>query len=343
MKNLFYCLFLSCLFLFYSCGKEAFPEEIEWIASPTELVYVNEDSYTVVTDDGVLVVMDRDKFISFMDLDNPNTLGQFFFSMMLPESGTLESPSFMFYHDNKLWFMGTDTLYVYPSKPTSSQPLRKIVFENIYQPRDFTLNSSTLYSIGKTDINGVNVPFKADLSDLWNPIYDNSVYVATTSSYQGVSYEAIRPKFVHNGSVFSKSTYGITITDGNNLNVTNYINIPDCEFDLVGNYLFIKSGKYIHLYDVADPLNPKLLDLKYHTIQNMAISKDLQKWFVTTGGKLRVFDISDPTTIKPDKIYSFDGLFYNNMLGSIEVYNDLIILTSGLAISKKLVIGRLKS
>lgn len=341
MKYINYFIIICCVITLSSCSKEAFPKEIDWIVGPEEPIYVLDDSYSVITDDGVLVVMDRDKFIRFMDLENQNTLGQFFFSMTLPDSYSQEFFSSMFYHDNKLWFMGTDTLYVYPSKPTSPTPLRKIVFSNIYKPREFTLNSTTVFAVGRITPEGINVPFKADLSDLWNPIYDNTVYVASTNSYQGVSYESIRPKFVHNGSVFSKSEYGISITDENTQNITNYINIPDCKFELVGNYLFIIGGKYIHIYNVEDPLNPQLLDLKFYQGSHMAFSDDLTKWFVYDMEKIRVFDISDPTNIKLEKIYSLKGFFYDGVIGSIEVHKDLIIFTSGLSISKKLIIGRI--
>lgn len=334
--------FFCCLVLLSSCSKETFPKDIDWITSPENPIHVLDDSYSVVTDDGVLVVMDRDDNINFMDLENQSTLGQFFFTMKLPGH---ESPVFfssMFYFDNKLWFMGTDTLYVYPSKPTSSKSLRKIVFENIYKPKQFTLNSTTLYSTGLLTPDGIAFPFKADLSDLWNPIYENSVFLATTESHQGLPYESVIPRFVHNGSVFSKSVYGITILDANTLDVTNYINVTDCNFELVGDYLFLTGGAYIHIYDVSDPLNPKLLDLKFHTCLHMSIAKDLTKWYVSNGDRIRVFDITDPSNIKLEKIYSYKDVIYNYPLGSMEVHKDMVILSSAVSSYKKMFIGRLK-
>lgn len=342
MKYLNYFLILCCLFTIYSCNKETFSTEIDWIVTPEEKMYVQDDYYSVITDDGVLVIMDRENKIRFMDVENQNTLGQFFFSISLPVVNPQEYFECMFYHDNKLWFIGADTLYVYPSRPTNQKPLRKIVFENIYQPRYFALNSTTLYSTGKTSLAGIHVPFKADLSDLWNPIYEDSVYYASTNSYQGVPYESITPRFVHNGSVFSNSEYGISITDANTLSVTNYINIPNCNFELVGDYLFITEGGNIHIYDVVDPKNPKILDVKSYSGNNMAISKDLKKWLVYNGEKIRKFDISDPTDIKLEKVYTIEGQFHDGLLGSMEIHNDLIFLTSGVLVSKKLIIGRLK-
>ncbi len=343
MKELSYLAIFTIVLLLTACGKETIPTNVELIAQTEIGHYVIDDYRTVVTDDGTLVIMDVNHLISFYDIQNQSPIGQPFFTFSLPGVNPASFISSMFHFDNKLWFMGTDTLYVYPSKPVIGQkPLRKITFENITAPRDFTLNNEILISNGIPLGEGLSKPFKADLSNLWNSEYENQVYIAPTMPYQGSSYETIIPRNIHNGFVFSNSAYGITICNMADLSVNNHLDLSDqAEFQIIEDKLFVISPGHIFLFDVSNPAEPKLLDSKNYSGLNMTISMEKKKLLVHSADeKIRSIDFSDPSELKLDRVYSIKGVF--SMLGSMELKNNLIYLTAGNQVSAKLIVGKLK-
>ena len=66
--------------------------------------------------------------------------------------------------------------------------------------------------------------------------------------------------------------------------------------------------------------------------------KERNELYVQQAEKIRVFDISDPASIQKKEVFSINGLFYNNLLGDMDIRGDYLYLTSGVEVTSGIVV-----
>lgn len=343
--NLKLLLSITLMVILVSCHKEKLPSELE----PLEAPEWHPVSYnTEMTESGNLIVLHQYQPGQTADLRRFNLSGGSIGSDIKSTQTSSPAPgpfSYFVYHNNYIWLRVDDTIYVIPENFQALElPERRIVISGQVQGNFFTVTDNTIFGIGKDD-NTLDKLFKADLSNLWDPQYDTAVFF-TNGTYASIPYETGMPKQVHNGYLLCSGGYGVSVVDTSDLTLSNYIGFGATKDFIIHNNLLYglfsdQDGTHSAIFDVTDPSNPRGIAGTRYNGETMAFSKDKMKWLIQDDYKVRVLDVSDPENVKLDNIYDINGLFYNNMIGSMEIYNDLLVLVSGVTASKGLIVCRL--
>lgn len=335
----------TMMLILVSCHKEKIPSHLE----PLEVPEWHPVSYhTTMTESGNLIVLHQYQPGQTADLRRFNLSNGSIGSDIKSTQTNTPPPSpfsYYVYHDNYIWLRVNDTIYVIPENFQALElPARRIVISDQIQGNFFTVDDDTIYGLGKDDITLEKI-FKADISDLWNPQYDTAVYFAH-GIYESIPFETGTPQLVHNGYLLCSGGYGVSVVDTSDLTLSNYIGFgATLDFVVHNNLLYglfrDQDGTHSAIFDVTDPANPRgIAGTRYHG-NTMAFSKDKMKWLIQDENKVRVLDVSDPENVRLDNIYDINGLFYNNMVGSMEIYGDLLIMVSGVTASSGLIVCRL--
>lgn len=323
--------------LFFSCNKEKLPTNLE---NPTQAelqIYVSSGMNTFITPSGKYYIQTNSSLIRY-NLASTSPIGGHDFNIGLAYGGS-HMPCTR-YFDGKIWYSSYDTIYVFPENFNAQDlPLRKIAFDTLYDgsPVFFAVDGYNIYTAGMFgDL------YQSSLYDLWNPIYDTTVFIAKTSIHE-TDFTFGIPLESKNGYLLTDCNDGLMVVDTTTLDVKIIIErgvVRGVEWK--GNTMFLlmfnQSSMSFYSYDMTDPTNPILLDASKYYGDEMCYSDSHECLYVQDGDKIRVIDVSDPSDFELVDIYNIDGLFYDDHLGSVEVYGDYIYMISGVEVSKKLVV-----
>lgn len=336
-------ILLFFIAIFNSCIKKPDGKNLEIIEKFQNLSVIHSQEHSLITNDGTLVVFDKSYKVKFYDIENGNSISQPTYTFAIPNISSNFYPC-MRYYDDKLWIKGQDTIYVFPTKPSSNQKaLRKILFLNTIKINEFAVGENLIIASGMKYPQSIYKLFKSDISKLWNPIYDNQVYKSQPKFYENTEPTIMYPKYIKNGCLFSKTNSGFTMTISSidNLSIKTFLELQS-SVTITDDFLITSGFEEISTYDISNPLSPKLIDLNLFRGGIYCVSNDYNKLYTCTQRAIRVFDISDKSKIKFEKLYEFEVNSSDNDPISIEVKDNIAYIFSGYETDEiKLYVGRM--
>ncbi len=337
LLNVFYILLLSC-------SKEKIPNALE---NMTVMgvegygVFTGVGDNTIITEDGYFYINSIQGGLLRVEL-NGYAYGQNLEVFNPPHNEPWKVVnSSMIYNQGDIYYVADDSIFVYASNTTDFVNPKRIIRLGAGEAmRMIDIEGNKLFAT-----NNYFDVFTADLTGIDSAQYDTTVFIA--------NYQSSEPTFgyhlildYHNGYLFLESERGIDIvdvTDPSNATVIHTLGGGSmAEFRIAGNYLYLVGsqvhGNNLQVYDITNPASPVLLTALPYTGQEMLIIPEKQQLYVQQAEKIRVFDISDPANINKVDVLSINGLFYNNFLGDMDVRGNYLYLTSGVEVTKGVVV-----
>jgi hypothetical protein len=333
---------ISSFLLLVSCSKEKIPtalEDMTILDTKGYEIFTSVGDNSCITEDGFFIINSVQNGLVRFDL-NSYSYGSDFSVFNPPHNEFWKGGGSMLYHNDLIYYVREDSIFVYePGTDSLNKPDRIIRIGAGETIRMIDVEGDKLYATD--DYKNIYI---ADLTGIDSVKYDTTVFVASFNSSVATSnYQLILD--YHNGYLFLESDRGIDIADVSDpTNTTIVATIGGgsmAEFRIDGNFLYLVGsqvhGDNLQVYDITNPADPNLLIALPYIGQEMLIIHERNELLVQQAEKIRVFDISDPKTIKKKAIYSINGLFYNNLLGDMEVRGNLLYLVSGVEVSSGIV------